>query len=123
MATKGNLFTQTEELKGQVKVDKATMVDLKDSFRAWLNMSDEAEVISEPKRIQEDEVRQCFERHMETWDPTERKVEAINEKVWTLSQSSDICTKMEHLLVWSRNTHGQRTSRTRGCPRNKVMKG
>ena len=45
-----DFLTQTEELKGQVEVDKATMVDITDSFRAWLNICDEAEVILETRR-------------------------------------------------------------------------
>ena len=50
-------------------------------------MCDEVEVISEHK-IQEDALRQCFERHMVILDPTGRKVEDISEEV--LSLRSDI---------------------------------
>ena len=38
-------------------------------------------------------MRQCFERHKETWEPTARKTEAIAEKAWHISQSSN--TKRE----------------------------
>ena len=41
------LVTQREELKCQVKADKATKTDLKDRFRAWMKICDEAQVVLE----------------------------------------------------------------------------
>ena len=77
-----DLVTEIEELKCQVKTDKGTKTYLKDSFRAWMNICNKAEVFLEQERLQEDELRQCFEQHKETWEPAERKTEAIAEKAW-----------------------------------------
>ena len=74
------VFLPAQEVKCQVGADKATKADLKDSFRAWTNICDEAEVILEQQRFQEDEVKPCIELPMETWEATENKVEAVNEK-------------------------------------------
>ena len=53
---------------------------MKESFEERKNIWDEAEVVMEQKRIQEDELSQCFVRYMETWEPPERKVQSISEK-------------------------------------------
>ena len=59
----------------------------------WLQklkkVSEESEVILEQKRLQEEEVWKVLEQHMETWEPAERKIEAIAEKAWQLTQRSD----------------------------------
>ena len=61
-----------------------------------MNMCDEAGVIMEQRRTQEEELRQCFEWHTETFDPTGRIVDAVTEHVWKMSQRSD--TKQKNLI-------------------------
>ena len=53
------------------------------------NIYDEAEVILEQKRLQQEEVFKILGHHFGTCERTEFKNEAITEKVWKLSQSRD----------------------------------
>ena len=52
-------------------------------------MCEEMEVRAEQKQFQEEQVLQCLGKHVETLGTTERKIEAIPDKLWKLSQISD----------------------------------
>ena len=79
---KTKAFHETGLFKSEKRVSatKTNKVDVKESFEERKNIWDEAEVVMEQKRIQEDELSRCFVRYMETWEPPERKVQAISEK-------------------------------------------
>ena len=81
-------MTQAEESKCQTHVDKGTKNGLQDSFKAWLQICDEADPILKQKSLQEADLRQYFERQKETWEPTARKTEAFADKARLLAQIS-----------------------------------
>ena len=62
------------------KVDKMNRVDLVEGFRQLKRVSDEAEILLEQRRLQEEEVWFIFEQHMESWEPTEKTLDSIFEK-------------------------------------------
>ena len=68
-----DLLTQAEELKCRNKVDKTTRIDLADSLREFKQVSDEAEVILEQKRVQEEEPWKILGQLMDSWDPRKDK--------------------------------------------------
>ena len=49
----------------------------------------------EPKSIINEELKQCFARYKESWEPVEKKTEVVAEKAWQSSRSSN--TKSQHL--------------------------
>ena len=78
-----------EEIKCHNKVDKMNRVDLPDSLRLLKKISDEAEILLEQRRLQEEDVWNIFEQHMESWECTEKNIYSIYDKDWLMNQSSD----------------------------------
>ena len=64
------LLTQVEELWCQSEVDRGQKTEVQDSFEAWVHICDEVDALLEHQRLQEEDLRQCFEKHKETWEPT-----------------------------------------------------
>ena len=67
------LVTQAEELKCQTEVDTGTKTELQDCLDTWVQICDEADEIHDRKSLQEEELKQCIERHTALWEPTARK--------------------------------------------------
>ena len=85
-----NTLFDTDKRAERAKLKWTRQVgDLKESSEAWMKIRDEADGMMEQTRIQEYDLRQCSARCEGTWETTERQVEAIDEKVWKLHQSSD----------------------------------
>ena len=83
-------MTLMEDVSCQNTVDKMNRVDLADCLRLLKKISDEAELLLEQRRLQEEVVSKNFEHHLESWDPTEKEIESIDEKAWRMHQRSDI---------------------------------
>ena len=60
-----------------------------DSLRELKKIDDEAEVILEQRRLQEDEVWKILGQHMEAWEAAERKMEPSQRKCEGCTKSSD----------------------------------
>ena len=95
------VLTQAEDLTCQNKVDKQTRIDLVETPREFEKESEEAEVIMEQKRIQEEEVWKILQQHLESWESAKRHIEAMAGKAWQLTQSSG--TKGKNLEQDSEN--------------------
>ena len=52
-------------------------------------MRDEENMLVEQRKLQEEQVWKMVEQHMESWEPTEKKVDSIAEKAWQMNQSSE----------------------------------
>ena len=66
------------------------MVDLADSVRLLKKSSDEAEILLEQRRLQEEDFSNICEQHMESWKPTQKTTDPTCEKAWQMNQSSEI---------------------------------
>ena len=81
--------------------------ELQDKFSAYLQTCFEADVILEPKSLQEDDVRQCFERHTDTWYQPRKQ----RQKPKRLGSSHKAATGRDN--IWNRtgtmNMVGQKT--------------
>ena len=40
----------------------------------------------EQKRLQDNDLRLCFKRDAAAWDLTDKRTDAVNEKMWKVSQ-------------------------------------
>ena len=48
---------------------------------------DEAEILLEQRRLQEQEVWNVFEQHMESWELVEKKIESVGENAWHVTRA------------------------------------
>ena len=106
------------KLKCHQTVDKMNRFALADSHRLLKKISDEADVLLEQRRLQEEEVRNIFEQHMESWEPAEKKIESIVEQELSKSpkaviQKERIWNKTRTLCcAWRKKMDGRKTTRT-----------
>ena len=69
--------------------------ELHDCFDTSVPIRDEADEIHESKSLQEEELKQCFERQIATWEATARKNRCCSKEGLQLSQSNN--TKGQNL--------------------------
>ena len=69
------LVQPTAELQTATRVDKGTNTEFPDCFNAWVQICDAADEIHERKSLQEEELKQCFDRLKLSWEATARKTE------------------------------------------------
>ena len=67
----------TEQMKNKMKNDKVVMVDLADTLRGKLAMSLK---FLPNKRSSKEGVWRNFQKHLDVWEPTEKKIEIKAEK-------------------------------------------
>ena len=77
-----DIFTQTEWLKEHVQDAAKARIELTESFDEWLAIISEAKVVMEAKKLQEADLRHCFERDAAAWDLTEKKTASLSEDMW-----------------------------------------
>ena len=63
-------------------MDEGMKAELQDCFDSWVLSCDAAEVAMDQKSLAEEELKQCFERHRTSWEPTARKAEVAAEMAW-----------------------------------------
>ena len=72
--TREDALATAEDLKERVEEALKMRAEVKDTFKEWLNICDEAEVIMEATKIQEEELKNGLRNDGGAWDELGRKV-------------------------------------------------
>ena len=87
-----DILAQTEELQEHVQDAAKARIELTEGFDEWLAISSEAKVVMEAKKLQEADLRHCFERDAAAWGRgrgggveglTGKKTASLSENMWT----------------------------------------
>ena len=76
---KKDVLAMSDDFKEHVEEALKRREELKDILKEWLTICDEAEVIMEAKRVQDEELKSSFRL---AWDETGRTNDRVSKKLW-----------------------------------------